>query len=160
VNEAKAPPVPGVVDFLQTADRLGVTVFYVTNRDAWLEAATRANLVRYHLPVRDDIDVVLTRGEKPEWRSDKTSRRQTVARDFRIIMLMGDDLTDFVEPRQNTVAERDALLARYRDYWGDRWRVLPNPTYGSWERALYGSEDSPGTVDRTRQKLDALDPDT
>ncbi len=160
VKEEKARPVPGVMDFLRTAEDLGVTVFFVTNRDAWLEDATRANLAAVGISLRQDIDVVLTRGERAEWRSDKTPRRAAVAERFRILMLFGDDLTDFVQPVENTREERDALLEMYRDYWGDRWRVLPNPTYGSWERALFEAESSLDAAGRTQRKLDALDPDT
>lgn len=136
VAEQSADAVPGAIRFARAAAREGVTVFYVTNRDAPLEADTRANLARLDFPVPEgDEDVVLTRGERPEWGSDKSSRRTHVARSYRILLLVGDDLGDFLET-DASLAAREAALERHADRWGERWVVLPNPMYGSWERAL------------------------
>jgi len=136
VAERDADAVPGAVEFARAAAGDGVRVFYITNRDAPLEADTRANLARLGFPVdADGVDVVLTRGERPEWGSDKSSRRAHVARTHRIVLLVGDDLGDFVETGA-ALAEREAALARHEDRWGERWIVLPNPMYGSWERSL------------------------
>jgi predicted secreted acid phosphatase len=33
-------------------------------------------------------------------------------------------------------AERGILADRYTDRWLERWVLLPNPSYGSWARAL------------------------
>jgi acid phosphatase len=133
--ERAAGAVPGAVAFTQYARQRGVTVFFVTNRDAPLEANTRANLQALGFSLDDTRDTVLTRRERPEWASDKTSRRQAVARDFRILLLVGDDLGDFL-PNRGSVAERDARVAQYAEWWGTKWIVLPNPMYGSWESAL------------------------
>lgn len=133
--ERAAGAVPGAVAFTQYARQQGVTVFYVTNRDAPLEADTRANMAALGFPLDEARDTVLTRKERPEWASDKTSRRELVAREFRILLLVGDDLGDFL-PNRGTVAERDARVAPYEAWWGTKWIVLPNPMYGSWESAL------------------------
>jgi acid phosphatase len=160
VHEERAEPVPGALEFALTADELGITVFYVTNRKADLEASTRANLENLGFPLRGDVDAVLTRGEQPGWTSDKTSRRQTVTRTHRVLMLLGDDLNDFVAVGQRSAEERAALAARYGDYWGDRWRMLPGPTYGSWERALYGFDYGLSDGARLEKKSEHLDPAT
>ena len=34
-------------------------------------------------------------------------------------------------------APRRQRSRAFREYWGTRWIVLPNPQYGSWEGALY-----------------------
>jgi acid phosphatase len=156
VEESRAPPVPGAPEFLTRADSLGVTVFYVTNRDAPTEAATRRNLAAAGLPLDPDVDTVLVRGEREEWASDKSSRRQAVAERYRVVLLVGDDFNDFV-PANLPRAERDRLVERYRDRWGERWIVLPNPTYGSWERALYSGATDPDEADRARLRLEALE---
>lgn len=135
VNERKAGAVPGAVAFTQYARDRGVTVFYVTNRNGPEEAATRDNLSALGFPLDEARDTVLTRRERPEWQSDKTSRREHVARDFRVLMLVGDDLGDFL-PNRGTVAERDQRVAPYAEWWGTRWIALPNPMYGSWVSAL------------------------
>lgn len=155
VNEARAPAVPGAREFLALADSLGVTVFYVTNRDQPLEEATRRNLESVGMPVDPDTDTVLSRGEREGWGSDKTSRREAIAERYRIVLLVGDDFNDFVSARLPR-AERDRLLERYRDRWGDRWIMIPNPVYGSWEGALYGeADDTP--QERARRQLESLD---
>jgi acid phosphatase len=155
VNEAQAPPVTGAREFLAFADSLGVEVFYVTNRDAPLEPATRRNLEAAGLPVDSLLDTVLTRGEREGWASDKTSRRESVAERYRIVLLVGDDFNDFVAARLPR-ADRDQLVERYADRWGERWIVLPNPTYGSWETALYGGGELTAE-DRARLRLEALE---
>jgi 5'-nucleotidase (lipoprotein e(P4) family) len=155
VEEAQAPPVPGAPEFLRLADSLGVTPFYVTNRDAPLEAATRRNLEAAGMPVDPRVDTVLSRGEQEEWTSDKTSRREWVAERYRVVLLVGDDFNDFV-PARLPRPERDLLVERYRDRWGEEWIILPNPNYGSWEGALYGEEELTAN-DRIRLRLEALD---
>ena len=155
VDEAAAPPVPGAREFLRLADSLGVAAFYVTNRDEEHEAATRRNLEVAGLPVDPEVDTVLTRGEREGWTSDKSSRRETIAERYRIVLVIGDDFNDFVAaslPR----ADRERLVERYRDLWGERWIVLPNPNYGSWEGALYPPGDR-SDDEEARLRLEALE---
>ena len=60
VNEARARPVPGAVEFARRARELGVEVFYVTNRLANLEEGTRRNLAAAGFPlVREEVVVLL-----------------------------------------------------------------------------------------------------
>ena len=155
VNEARAPAVPGAREFLALAESLGVAVFYVTNRDQPLEEATRRNLEAEGLLLDPEVDTVLTRGEREGWGSDKTSRREAIAERYRIVLLVGDDFNDFVSARLPR-AERDRLVERYADRWGDRWIMIPNPVYGSWEGALYGeADDTPEK--RARRQLESLE---
>ncbi len=153
VEEARARPLPGVARFLRRARDLGVEVFYVSNRDSVLEAATRRNLEAFDLPLDPARDVVLMRGERPGWTGEKAPRRSLIARDYRILLLIGDDLNDFV-PARTTWAERDSLVEQYADYWGRRWIVLPNPIYGSWERALTAGEDDLPRATRVLRRLE------
>jgi 5'-nucleotidase (lipoprotein e(P4) family) len=155
VNEARAPAVPGAREFLALADSLDVALFYVTNRDQPLEEATRRNLEAEGLPLDPEVDTILSRGEREGWGSDKASRREAIAERYRIVLLVGDDLNDFVSARLPRV-ERDRLLERYGDRWGDRWIMLPNPVYGSWEGALYEeADDTP--EERARRRIESLD---
>jgi predicted secreted acid phosphatase len=59
-----------------------------------------------------------------------------VAEQHRVLMLVGDDLGDFVAISRLSLAEREALVDRYADRWLERWVILPNASYGSWLRAL------------------------
>lgn len=128
---------PGAREFLQYAASHGVKVFYITNR-LNVEAGRR-NLEKLGFPIATDEDVLLFKGSRKEWESsDKTSRRDYVAKRYRILLLLGDDFNDFVFAKGKTVAERDALFEKYKDYFGTKWFALPNPEYGSFEAAITG----------------------
>lgn len=160
VREGSAEAVPGSLAFTRAAAGRGVAVFYVSNRSHELEEATLANLERAGFPVSGDGDRILLRGERPTWVSDKTSRRLDVASRYRVLLVVGDDLLDFVSAEALSPGARVQLSDRYRDWWGTRWIMLPNPAYGSWERAVYGYEDSLDDAERLRRKREGLDPGT
>ena len=146
VAEMRAGLVPGAREFLLGAHAAGVAPFYVTNRVCNADKAddpTVLVLRRHHLPFRPER--LLCKTET----SDKSARRTSVAAAYRILLLIGDDFNDFASlPRdRSTVADRFAAVDAFDRYWGDRWFVLPNPTYGSWERAV-GTE-----VDAKRKAL-------
>jgi 5'-nucleotidase (lipoprotein e(P4) family) len=152
VQEARATPIPGAVEFTKRAAAAGVKVFFVTNRTAAAEAPTRANLQAHGFPLAADVDTVLARGERPEWQaSAKGPRRAYVAREYRILLLIGDDLGDFVVNASGTVDERRQRTAPNASWWGERWIMIPNPTYGSWERAVIGNATD--SIDAKRRAL-------
>jgi 5'-nucleotidase (lipoprotein e(P4) family) len=136
--EEKASAIPGAIEFLKYAKSKGVTPIYVTNRNHTTEDATRHVLDKVGAPVETSTDVVLMRHEQGWEASDKGTRRAFVAKSYRILLLVGDNFEDFISvpSAQKTLAGRDAMLQKYVDYWGTRWIVLPNPTYGSWEQAI------------------------
>ncbi|MEO8195429.1 MAG: HAD family acid phosphatase [Thermoanaerobaculia bacterium] len=156
VQRARAAAVPGAVEFARYAAERGVTLFYVTNRAAALEEKTRANLAAAGFPLAPDRDTVLTPGERPEWSSEKTTRRAEVARSFRILLLIGDDLGDFVSGARAQPEERVTLAERYADRWQSSWILLPNPYYGSWERALLDNRRDLSDEEILRLKLGRL----
>lgn len=150
--EARATAIPGAPGFTQYAEQRGVTVFYITNRTTNVEDATRRNLAALGFPLSGGVDTVLTRGERPEWQaSAKGARRAHVARDYRVLLLVGDDLGDFAVDASGTRQQRAARTAPQAEWWGRRWIMLPNPTYGSWERAVVGSAVDP--VEAKRRAL-------
>lgn len=153
-EEAAAEAVPGAAEFLAYAKSRGVTPFFITNRDFDEEPGTRRNLEKLGYPVSTDPDNILTRGEKPEWKSDKTSRRAHVAASYRVLLLFGDDLNDFANARDKSAAERDAIIDRTLALWGTRWFMLANPIYGSWERSITGGTGTP--CEQLQKKIDAL----
>jgi 5'-nucleotidase (lipoprotein e(P4) family) len=156
VAEAKATPIPGALDFARYAEARGVTVFYVTNREAAQKSVTRSNLANAGFPLRDGVDTLYCRGERPNWGSDKTTRRAEIAAHYRILLLFGDDLGDFVSGVNTSVANRRVLSKTFQDYWGVKWFVLPNAMYGSWQTALYGSVASPDEQEMQRLKYEAI----
>jgi acid phosphatase len=149
----KATPVPGAPEFVRLARASGVEVFYVTNRPCEpkdrvsdpcpQQAVTVEDLNEAGIPA--DASGVMMANEKPEWTQEKKTRRDLIAQDFRVLMLVGDDLGDFIpctrtrpiapctEPATKT--SRDELTNSARQYWGNGWYVLPNPMHGSWTSA-------------------------
>ncbi len=155
-REAAAAPVPGALEFTRYAADKGVTVFYVTNRRQVVEEATKRNLQEMGFPLDSETDTLQTRGEKPEWGSDKGPRRQEIGSRYRILLLIGDNLGDFVSGAEAPIGQREALAEKYSDYWGTRWIVLPNPQYGSWEGALFDYELGLSREEKLRRKVKAL----
>ncbi len=162
VREEAAEPVPGARAFTRAARERGVAVFYVTNRDHRLEAATRANLRRlgFPLPGEEDgaDDRLLMQDEREGWGSDKASRREHVARDHRVLLLVGDDLNDFVSGARASAEAYRRLRERHADRFGRDWFMLPNPTYGTWMRAATGFRSGLSTSEAIRARLESLDP--
>lgn len=140
VSEAAAREIPGAAEFCKYAASKKVTVFYVSNRDAKAEEPTRRNLKALGFPLSDSVDTVLLRGEKPEWVSEKTSRRKFVSENYRVLMLLGDDLGDFLAGIRTSVEKRREISAPHAARWGRDWIMIPNPGYGSWELALQEPE--------------------
>jgi 5'-nucleotidase (lipoprotein e(P4) family) len=141
VREAASPAVPGSIEYLRRADEMGIAIFYISNRLRDLEEPTRKNLEAVGCPIRQDIDVVLLRDERPDWGSDKFSRRVWIAKDFRVLQIVGDDLRDFVAvPEDADDTARIEIALAHRDRWGQGWYLLPNPIYGGWEQALMRGE--------------------
>lgn len=160
VAEKKAKPLPGVVDFAKAAQAKGITILYLSNRAVHLKEATLANLRSAGLPVADD-QVFLGLGTVVEGceqnGSEKNCRRLLAGRQYRVLMQFGDQLGDFVQVVANTPEGRDALLQQYHDWFGERWWMLPNPSYGSWETMTFNNDFSQPRETRRQAKRAALD---
>lgn len=142
VMEAKADAVPGALEFTKLANEKGIMVFYLTNREASVEEGTRKNLQILGFPLSGKRDVILSQNERENWTSDKINRRNHIAEEYRVIMLFGDDLNDFVPAKDISENKRENLIADNHRKWGRKWYILPNPVYGSWEQALYDFDNS------------------
>ena len=142
VNESNAGAVEGVNDFLHFADKKGVKIYYLTNRLESFREATKKNILKLGLPFEDDA-VLLMRSE--ENLRDKTDRRKKIANENRIVLIIGDQLTDFISTKEAYVfhTERKKLAKKYSDLWGTKWFLVTNPTYGRWELSIY--EDYPSS---------------
>ena len=142
-RQATARALPGVVAFTRYAAARGVRVIYISNRAKDLDEATLANLRTVGVPVAGP-QVLLGLGTNvpgcTQTGSEKGCRRQWVSRRYRVLMQFGDQLGDFLDLPDNTPAAREAAVKPYLDWIGRRWFVLPNPSYGSWEPALFGND--------------------
>ncbi len=56
---------------------------------------------------------------------------------YRILLLLGDDLADFVSAANQSPKQRIEIAEQNSDRWGTKWFLLPNPVYGSWDGSLY-----------------------
>lgn len=160
VAEKKAKAVPGVVEFARAAEARGVTLLYLSNRAEHLQEATLANLRAVGLPVKDD-SVFLGLGTFVEGceqqGSEKGCRRRLAGQKYRVVMQFGDQLGDFAEIVSNTPAGRQALFEKHRAWFGERWWMLPNPSYGSWEPAVFNNDWGQPRAARRAAKRAALD---
>ncbi len=159
-REASARALPGAVGFAQLAARHGVTVFYLSNRAAALSAPTLANLRAEGFPLPPDREVFLGRGTDvagcTTTGGDKGCRRRLVGRGYRVLLQLGDQLGDFIDVEATSPAARAAAMAPWLDWIGERWFVLPNPSYGDWEAALLGGDFSLPPAQQETRKINAL----
>ena len=133
INLAVSDSVPGALAFLRYAKSQGVEVFYITNREQRERAGTLRNLQKLGFPDADSAHLftkVNTSGKEP--------RRQQVASTHEVILLLGDNLSDFsaVFDKKSADARMSSVNALAPEF-GQRFIVLPNPVYGDWELALY-----------------------
>jgi acid phosphatase len=153
VAKRSAPAVPGAAEFVRAAralkDPLGrpVHVFFITNREC-----SRRDGIESFCPQQDDTtanlqllgldsptlaDDLMLKGEDADWDSEKLSRRLEVARQYRIVLNVGDDLADFLpDVRRASPQDREQARCAADVHWGRHWFVIPNPMYGSWLVAL------------------------
>lgn len=132
-SKAACDTVPGSYSFFKYAASKGVTVFYITNRDEREREATLKNLQKYGFPNADNEHLLLKQAT-----SGKESRRKSVLTTHEIILLIGDNLSDFAslfdkKPEQ----ERQAVTQNQSENFGKLFIVLPNATYGDWENAIF-----------------------
>ena len=152
--EAKA--VPGAAEFLNYSDSKGVKIFYVTNRSARQEADTRANAAALGFPMGGNADTFLMKDERDDWGSAKGTRLEFVAKDYRVLLLLGDNYGDFTDDADGSEAEREASLRKNIAHIGHDWIFFANPQYGSFESAAFGNDWSKSSDERRRLKIDSL----
>jgi 5'-nucleotidase (lipoprotein e(P4) family) len=153
-NRAKASAVPGAVEFLRYAAARHVRVFYVTNRRETEKAGTITNLKQLGFPDVGDETVVVRTDV-----SSKEPRRQRISKRYRIVLLCGDNLADFSNVFEGkTTVERAAAVDAVRRKFGKQFIVLPNPTYGDWENAIYGYDSRLSEQEKAARRKAALKP--
>jgi len=149
----EALPVPGAPEFVQLARDSGVEVFFITNRPCEPKAGVADACPQERVTIEDlreagipaDAKHVMLANEQPGWTGEKKVRRDLIAQDYRIIMLVGDDLGDFLDcvrarpvapcTEGATKASREREAGKYSTLWGNGWYMLPNPMHGSWTSA-------------------------
>ena len=87
-----------------------------------------------------NVDVFLMARKQPDWGSAKGTRRAFVAKDYRVLLNLGDNFGDFSDAYRTSEDERLKAFEENRERWGREWIMLPNPTYGSFESAPFGHD--------------------
>ncbi|QRG86282.1 5'-nucleotidase, lipoprotein e(P4) family [Bulleidia sp. zg-1006] len=153
VMYGKADVVYGAKEFLDFANKNGVGIFYVTDRNAETEfEATKKNLIEKKLPLQSDANLMLkAKGEK-----GKDARRKKVEETHKIVMLVGDNLHDFATPKDGSLQGRDNFVKENAKEWGDKFIMLPNPMYGSWEGTLYNNDFKKSDEEKDKLRKSAL----
>lgn len=163
VNDAIAEPLPGTVDFLNFASNLGCEIFYVSNRkkDPLFEP-TLLNLQKFNLPCADEKHLLLKTDEDKtsSGKTTKEVRRQKIENElnYEILLLCGDQMADFHKAfdvvSDGTEKQIKDSVDNYKDMFGTRYIVLPNPVYCDWLRQIVSGNDrnnSPLHLDSLRR---------
>jgi acid phosphatase len=159
VRAERARAIPGAVAFTAYAASKGVKVFYVSNRDAGQKDATAHNLRALGFPSGGNVDTLLMREDRPEWSgSAKGPRFAYVARDYRVLLLFGDNFGDFTDRFSGSVSEREKTYEELKAHFGHDWMMLANPVYGSWESAPFAQDMTLPENDKRASKRGALTP--
>jgi 5'-nucleotidase (lipoprotein e(P4) family) len=132
VARRESVPLPGAAAFLARVRDLGGKIAIVTNRTMRECPDTEAVFRAYELA----YDVMLCRPDRGP--SDKNPRFQKVEQgkaadglpSLEIVAYVGDNIHDFPGLSQAVRKGPEEPLAPF----GERYFVLPNPMYGSWER--------------------------
>ena len=136
VDLSAATAIPGAVDFLQWAAGEDVTIFYISNRTKADIPATADNLKKLQIPFADEEHMLFLADG-----STKEPRRLKVAENYKIVMLLGDNLNDFTQAfEKKSIDNRKAEVDLVRGEWGKKFIVIPNAIYGEWENAVYDYE--------------------
>ena len=150
--------IEGAVEFAKYADAKGVKVFYISNRTAEEEEQTRRNMERLGFPMGGNVDVFLMAKKQPDWGSAKGTRRAYVAKDYRVLLNLGDNFGDFTDAYRGSDAERLKVFEDNKARWGREWIMLANPAYGSFESAPFGHDYKKSADEQRKAKRDVLDP--
>jgi acid phosphatase len=145
-----AEALPGAVAFIKRAQDAGVRIFFVTNRPCEAQPGVDDACPQKAVTIKDlneagfdaDESNVLLADKRLGWSQEKALRRRHIAETHRVIMLIGDDLGDFIPCTRSkplapcadgaSIGSRAELTREYARYWGNGLYILPNPMHGSW----------------------------
>lgn len=158
VNSMETLAIPGAVEFCKYADSKGVKVFYVSNRTNEEKPASKKNMEKLGFPMGGNVETFLFAKDQPDWGSAKSTRRAFIAKNYRIVMLMGDNYGDFSDGYKGSEADRLKEFEANKAHWGYDWIMVANPSYGSFESAPFMHDYKKSQNDQRKAKRDALMP--
>lgn len=137
-REGQPRLLPGALAFFSHADKLGVTIFYISDRYQENKSHTLATLEKLGLPQVTEQQVLL-------YGPPKQQRREQVMKDYNVVMLLGDTLHDFSEAFISKVPleQQQHLVEQNAARFGQDWIMFPNASYGTWSKAPLKAWDAP-----------------
>jgi 5'-nucleotidase (lipoprotein e(P4) family) len=130
-----AEALPGAVEFTCFAKSKGVEVFYISNRSVDEFDVTLKNLQQANFAFADSAHLFLK-----STTSSKKLRREVVAQNYEIILLLGDNLGDFSDIFEDRTDNYGfGTVEEQQDLFGKKFIILPNPMYGAWEESVFPS---------------------
>ncbi len=128
-NMKSAQAIPGALEFLKFAESNGVQVFYISDRYDTQTEATLENLRKAGFPNADTDHILLKQKGV-----DKEKRRQIVTSNYKVVLFLGDNLSDFSKIFDHqTLEDRNSFAENEKTEFGKKFIVLPNPMYGAWQ---------------------------
>jgi len=154
IESQVATPLPGSVEFLNYVVEKGADVYYVTNRLPDIREATLKSLAALGFPQAEEGHLFI---REEGMASSKESRRQEVAKDHKIVLLMGDNLEDFSDLfAPVSIKARAEAVDQAKALFGTKFIVLPNPMYGDWEKAIVENRKNLTQEETKKMKIRAL----
>jgi 5'-nucleotidase (lipoprotein e(P4) family) len=153
IASGQAKAMPGAVEFLNYTKQKGVEIFYISNIKMEFYDGAEKKLKDLGIPFADKKHLLLRTKT-----SDKQPRRDMVAKDYEIALLMGDNLNDFLSVfRKKPIDGRFAETDKIKDMWGKKFIVFPNPLYGDWEGAIYKGNWGASAAEKDQMRKDHLE---
>jgi len=125
----KAKAVPGSLNFLNFAKSKNLRIFYLSNRYNSQISETMENLSSLGFP-----DIIEENFLLREDTSSKELRRKKISETYNIVLLIGDNLSDFSDDfHKESSINRNLATESVKLKFGCEFIILPNPMYGDWE---------------------------
>ncbi|MDP7977390.1 5'-nucleotidase, lipoprotein e(P4) family [Bacillus multifaciens] len=152
INKAEAEALPGAIDFLKHAESKGVDIYYISNRKTNQLDATIKNLERIGAPQATKEHILL---QEPKEKG-KEKRRELVSQTHDIVLLFGDNLSDFIGFDGLSTQDRNKKVEELKAQFGEKFIVFPNPMYGDWEGSLYNYNFKKSDAEKDKIRKDNL----
>lgn len=141
IPENKMIPTPGALDFFNYCEEKGVEVYYVTSRNqgekTYDYALTQLQIMGFPYADTDHLTVLTDT-------SNKEKVHVELKKNVDFAVYLGDSLNDFNRSYYiKDVDEREVMMEKTKDLYGDKYILFPNPTDGHWVSAIFGESEPP-----------------
>lgn len=150
---ADAAAIDGAKDFTDYAKSKGFEVFYVSNRSEEKELDATIKNMQKLVFVNSDNDHILLKTDT----SSKDGRWNKIKDNYNLAIYCGDNLGDFPDGYDNKSNEqRREIVDKEAQFFGTKYIVLPNPTYGDFENAVYGYDFKKSPEQKLEDRLNSI----